>query len=87
MSRLRQIDAECSEQIDRFGLIFHAAELPRQPADAALARTDLAQIFAPWNRDGLISWLDVAWILFWIWKPACRPFSVIPVAWNRCLVV
>ena len=44
--RLRQIDGECSEQIDRFGLIFLAAELQRQPlSDAqALARTDLAQL-------------------------------------------
>jgi signal transduction histidine kinase len=29
--RLEQIDSECSEQIDRFGLIFLAAELQRQP--------------------------------------------------------
>ena len=45
--RLQQIDGECSEQIDRFGLIFHAAELQRQPAapkPQALARTDLAQL-------------------------------------------
>ena len=46
--RLQQIDGECSEQIDRFGLIFLAAELQRQPAAAgerqALARTDLAQL-------------------------------------------
>ena len=45
--RLEQIDGECSEQIDRFGLIFHAAELQRQPAapkPQALARTDLAQL-------------------------------------------
>ena len=45
--RLEQIDGECSEQIDRFGLIFLAAELQRQPADAGaqhLARTDLAQL-------------------------------------------
>lgn len=45
--RLQQIDAECSEQIDRFGLIFLAAELQRQPASDAeqsLARTDLAQL-------------------------------------------
>ena len=45
--RLQQIDGECSEQIDRFGLIFLAAELQRQPAsDAAqpLARTDLARL-------------------------------------------
>ena len=47
--RLQQIDGECSEQIDRFGLIFLAAELQRRPAAAAeapqqLARTDLAQL-------------------------------------------
>jgi hypothetical protein len=46
--RLQQIDGECSEQIDRFGLIFLAAELQRQPAVAAepqaLARTDLARL-------------------------------------------
>ena len=46
--RLQQIDGECSEQIDRFGLIFLAAELQRQPAAAAepqaLARTDLARL-------------------------------------------
>ena len=43
--RLEQIDGECSEQIDRFGLIFHAAELQRQPRPRqTLARTDLAQL-------------------------------------------
>lgn len=45
--RLQQIDGECSEQIDRFGLIFLAAELQRQPGSAEpqpLARTDLAQL-------------------------------------------
>jgi len=46
--RLQQIDGECSEQIDRFGLIFLAAELQRQPAggDApqTLARTDLTRL-------------------------------------------
>jgi signal transduction histidine kinase len=43
--RLEQIDGECSEQIDRFGLIFHAAELQRQPPSRqTLARTDLAQL-------------------------------------------
>ena len=42
VSRLQQIDAECTEQIDRFGLIFHAAELQRQPTPSGdLARTDL----------------------------------------------
>jgi signal transduction histidine kinase len=44
MKRLRQIDVECSEQIDRFGLIFHAAELQRQPTEANLAHTDLESI-------------------------------------------
>jgi signal transduction histidine kinase len=58
--RLEQIDGECSEQIDRFGLIFLAAELQRQgdpaspPADRPLARTDLshllAQLEALWQR-------------------------------------
>lgn len=42
--RLLQIDGECSEQIDRFGLIFHAAELQRQPEGTQLARTDLGSI-------------------------------------------
>ncbi|MFM2158612.1 MAG: hypothetical protein RLZZ124_1086, partial [Cyanobacteriota bacterium] len=46
--RLQQIDGECSEQIDRFGLIFLAAELQRQPpaasAEQPLARTDLARL-------------------------------------------
>jgi len=45
--RLQQIDGECSEQIDRFGLIFHAAELQRQPRPSRgqeLARTDLAEL-------------------------------------------
>ena len=48
--RLEQIDGECSEQIDRFGLIFLAAELQRQPGSGQplgaheLARTDLSQL-------------------------------------------
>ncbi|MFN9622233.1 MAG: sensor histidine kinase [Cyanobacteriota bacterium] len=48
--RLEQIDGECSEQIDRFGLIFLAAELQRQPSRgqpleaSQLARTDLSQL-------------------------------------------
>ena len=44
--RLQQIDGECSEQIDRFGLIFLAAELQRQPQSTAqaLARTDLSRL-------------------------------------------
>jgi len=58
--RLEQIDGECSEQIDRFGLIFLAAELQRQPGrgqplDAhELARTDLShllrQLEGLWQR-------------------------------------
>jgi len=58
--RLEQIDSECSEQIDRFGLIFLAAELQRQPGsgqplDASqLARTDLSALLqameALWQR-------------------------------------
>ena len=58
--RLEQIDGECSEQIDRFGLIFLAAELHRQPgsgqplAASELARTDLnhllTQVEELWRR-------------------------------------
>ena len=53
--RLEQIDAECSEQIDRFGLIFHAAELQRRPRSRQeLARTDLAALLSQlqpfWER-------------------------------------
>ena len=55
LDRLSQIDTECSEQIDRFGLIFQAAELQRQPdSPSALARTDLGamlQTLAPgWEQ-------------------------------------
>jgi signal transduction histidine kinase len=50
--RLDQIDSECSEQIDRFGLIFLAAELQGQPQSPGtgqergfqLARTDLSAL-------------------------------------------
>ena len=53
--RLEQIDSECSEQIDRFGLIFHAAELQQRPRPRqTLARTDLAallhQLQPLWER-------------------------------------
>jgi len=55
--RLEQIDGECSEQIDRFGLIFLAAELQRQPengSEAQLARTDLSALLGQlqelWQR-------------------------------------
>ena len=51
--RLEQIDQECSEQIDRFGLIFQAAELERAPrGDRPLART---------NLDDLLPQLQDAW--------------------------
>lgn len=43
--QLAQIDAECTAQIDRFGLIFHTAELQRQPkAQRLLSRTNLASL-------------------------------------------
>jgi len=72
--RLEQIDGECSEQIDRFGLIFLAAELQRQSSDdgrgesQSLARTDLAallrQMQALWQRQlsrrGLLFELNLA---------------------------
>jgi signal transduction histidine kinase len=58
--RLEHIDGECSEQIDRFGLIFLAAELQRQPGSGQaltaqeLARTDLSQLLGQmqelWQR-------------------------------------
>ena len=53
--RLEQIDQECSEQIDRFGLIFQAAELERSPrSDRPLARTTLEdllpQLSDAWQR-------------------------------------
>jgi signal transduction histidine kinase len=46
--RLGLIDRECSEQIDRFGLIFRAVELETtsaQTAAASLTRTSLVQMF------------------------------------------
>ncbi|MCP9917237.1 sensor histidine kinase [Cyanobium sp. ATX 6F1] len=67
--RLHAIDGECSEQIDRFGLIFHAAELQRLPrSEQPLARTDLAQLLIRleelWQqqlrRRGLQLELDIA---------------------------
>ena len=43
--RLNQIDIECTEQIDRFGLIFNAVELERsKPEDNNLALTDLGKM-------------------------------------------
>ena len=43
--RLKQIDIECTEQIDRFGLIFNAVELERSKSEQNnLALTDLGQM-------------------------------------------
>ncbi len=45
--RLKQIDIECTEQIDRFGLIFNAVELERsKPEKTNLALTDLGKMLA-----------------------------------------
>ena len=56
--RLDQIDGECSEQIDRFGLIFLAAELQRQSgANQPLAATDLART----DLSALLSQLEPLW--------------------------
>lgn len=48
LKRLEIIDRECSEQIDRFGLIFRAVELETASTHTAamsLTRTSLAQVF------------------------------------------
>ena len=46
-TRLKQIDIECTEQIDRFGLIFNAVELERtKPDKTNLALTDLGKMLA-----------------------------------------
>ena len=67
-NRLKQIDIECTEQIDRFGLIFNAVELERtKPKKINLALTDLGKmltILAPvWSnqldRKGLKLILDI----------------------------
>jgi len=66
--RLKQIDIECTEQIDRFGLIFNAVELERsKPEQTTLALTDLGKmltILSPvWSdqleRKGLKLILDI----------------------------
>ncbi len=55
-NRLIQIDNECNEQIDRFGLIFNAAELVSNevPSFNTLAKINLAEIFKKlspsWNK-------------------------------------
>jgi len=68
-NRLIQIDNECNEQIDRFGLIFNAAELVGNefPSLNNLAKINLAEIFknlAPvWtkqlNRRGISLKIDI----------------------------
>ena len=67
-NRLKQIDIECTEQIDRFGLIFNAVELERsKPEKTNLALTDLGKmliILSPvWTnqleRKGLKLVLDI----------------------------
>ena len=67
--RLSQIDIECTEQIDRFGLIFNAVELERsKPEQSNLALTDLGQmltLLSPvWSnqleRKGLKLILDIS---------------------------
>ncbi len=55
VSRLKEIDSECTEQIDRFGLIFNAVELERdQTTRSELAKTDLGNIlemlFPVWEK-------------------------------------
>jgi hypothetical protein len=55
-NRLIQIDNECNEQIDRFGLIFNAAELVSNEVTSLnnLAKINLAEIFKKlspiWNK-------------------------------------
>ena len=67
-NRLNQIDIECTEQIDRFGLIFNAVELERtKPEQTNLALTDLGKmlkmLFPVWSnqleRKGLKLILDI----------------------------
>ena len=67
-TRLKQIDIECTEQIDRFGLIFNAVELERsKPEKTNLALTDLGKMLTmlspSWknqlDRKGLKLILDI----------------------------
>ncbi len=69
INRLGQIDSECTEQIDRFGLIFNAVELQRdQPEESRLASTDLGQMLEMlhpvWShqveRRGIKLYLDIS---------------------------
>ncbi len=68
VSRLKEIDVECTEQIDRFGLIFNAVELERnQTKKSHLERIDLGNmleiLFPVWekqlHRRGLRLDLDI----------------------------
>ncbi len=68
ISRLKQIDTECTEQIDRFGLIFNAVELEiSEKKNSGLASTDLGNmleiLYPVWNkqleRRGLKLELDI----------------------------
>ncbi len=68
VTRLKQIDSECTEQIDRFGLIFNAAELQRrEPESSRLASTDLGtmleMLYPSWSeqlkRRGVKLQLDI----------------------------
>ncbi len=68
VSRLKEIDVECTEQIDRFGLIFNAVELERnQTKKSNLESIDLGNIleilFPAWekqlHRRGLKLNLDI----------------------------
>lgn len=55
IKRLKMIDRECSEQIDRFGLIFRAVELETSStrhAAMSLTRTSLAQVL----QDSIPRW-------------------------------
>ncbi len=68
ISRLKEIDTECTEQIDRFGLIFNAVELEKnQTRKSDLATIDLGNtleiLFPAWeqqlHRRGLKLCLDI----------------------------
>ncbi|MBC6480069.1 MAG: HAMP domain-containing histidine kinase [Hormoscilla sp. GM7CHS1pb] len=44
MKRIQAIDRECTEQINRFGLIFRAVELETSPAKVHLTATELSKV-------------------------------------------
>ncbi|MBO1346086.1 MAG: HAMP domain-containing histidine kinase [Hormoscilla sp. GUM202] len=44
MKRIQAIDRECTEQIDRFDLIFRAVELEKSPAKVHLTATELSKV-------------------------------------------